>query len=103
MREKAEKRSLRTWRRGCLRLSNRSLLPAARPAPFPVCGINLPAYEVSGDFYDFFELDDGLLDGRIRELEVHRRRTIAEQALAIAAAVGIVAGSPRPLAPVVLA
>jgi sigma-B regulation protein RsbU (phosphoserine phosphatase) len=37
----------------------RSLLPAARPAPFPVCGINLPAYEVSGDFYDFFELDDG--------------------------------------------
>lgn len=33
-----------------------------------------------------FELDDGLLDGRIRELEVHRRRTIAEQALAIAAA-----------------
>ena len=32
------------------------------------------------------ELDDGLLDGRIRELEVHRRRTIAEQALAIAAA-----------------
>jgi sigma-B regulation protein RsbU (phosphoserine phosphatase) len=37
----------------------RSLLPAARPTPFPVCGINLPAYEVSGDFYDFFELDDG--------------------------------------------
>jgi sigma-B regulation protein RsbU (phosphoserine phosphatase) len=37
----------------------RSLLPPARPAPFPVCGINLPAYEVSGDFYDFFELDDG--------------------------------------------
>jgi len=36
----------------------RSLLPAARPAPFPVCGINLPAYEVSGDFYDFFELDN---------------------------------------------
>jgi sigma-B regulation protein RsbU (phosphoserine phosphatase) len=37
----------------------RSLLPAARPSPFPVCGINLPAYEVSGDFYDFFELNDG--------------------------------------------
>ncbi|MDH3972135.1 MAG: GAF domain-containing protein, partial [Gammaproteobacteria bacterium] len=34
----------------------RSLLPTARPAPFPVCGINLPAYEMSGDFYDFFEL-----------------------------------------------
>ena len=28
----------------------RSLLPTARPAPFPVCGINLPAYEMSGDF-----------------------------------------------------
>jgi sigma-B regulation protein RsbU (phosphoserine phosphatase) len=37
----------------------RSLLPAPRPAPFPVCGVNLPAYEVSGDFYDFFELNDG--------------------------------------------
>jgi sigma-B regulation protein RsbU (phosphoserine phosphatase) len=37
----------------------RSLLPAARPAPFPVCGVNLPAYEVSGDFYDFFVLPDG--------------------------------------------
>jgi len=37
----------------------RSLLPAARPAPFPICGINLPAHEVSGDFYDFFELGDG--------------------------------------------
>ena len=37
----------------------RSLLPKARPAPFPVCGINLPAREVSGDFYDFFELEDG--------------------------------------------
>lgn len=37
----------------------RSLLPAARAAGFPVCGINLPAHEMSGDFYDFFELDDG--------------------------------------------
>ena len=37
----------------------RSLLPNPQPAPFPVCGINLPAHEVSGDFYDFFELDDG--------------------------------------------
>ena len=37
----------------------RSLLPTARPAPFPVCGINLPANEMSGDFYDFFELGDG--------------------------------------------
>jgi sigma-B regulation protein RsbU (phosphoserine phosphatase) len=39
----------------------RSLLPRSRPAPFPVCGANLPAYEVSGDFYDFYELDDGRL------------------------------------------
>jgi len=37
----------------------RSLLPAPRPAPFPVHGINLPAYEMSGDFYDFFDLNDG--------------------------------------------
>jgi len=37
----------------------RSLLPAARPAPFPVSAINLPVHEVSGDFYGFFELDDG--------------------------------------------
>jgi sigma-B regulation protein RsbU (phosphoserine phosphatase) len=37
----------------------RGLLPGERPAPFPVCGINLPAYEMSGDFYDFFELEDG--------------------------------------------
>ncbi len=32
------------------------------------------------------DLDDGLLDQRVRELEVHRRRVIAEQAVAIAAA-----------------
>jgi sigma-B regulation protein RsbU (phosphoserine phosphatase) len=37
----------------------RSLLPASRPATFPVCGVNLPAYEMSGDFYDFFEVDGG--------------------------------------------
>lgn len=37
----------------------RSLLPRARPEPFPVHGLNLPAGVVSGDFYDFFELDDG--------------------------------------------
>ncbi|MGB5438471.1 MAG: SpoIIE family protein phosphatase [Gammaproteobacteria bacterium] len=37
----------------------RSLLPDPRDSSFPVCGINLPAYEMSGDFYDFFELDDG--------------------------------------------
>ncbi|MEM9532207.1 MAG: GAF domain-containing SpoIIE family protein phosphatase [Pseudomonadota bacterium] len=37
----------------------RSLLPQRRPAPFPVQGINLPAREVSGDFFDFFDLPDG--------------------------------------------
>ncbi len=37
----------------------RSLLPEARPEPFPLHGVNLPAHEVSGDFYDFYELGDG--------------------------------------------
>jgi sigma-B regulation protein RsbU (phosphoserine phosphatase) len=37
----------------------RNLLPEVRPAPFPVYGVNLPARTVSGDFYDFFTLDDG--------------------------------------------
>ncbi len=37
----------------------RSLLPAVRPAPFPVHGVNVPARTVSGDFYDYFEVDDG--------------------------------------------
>jgi sigma-B regulation protein RsbU (phosphoserine phosphatase) len=37
----------------------RSLLPDSQSAHFPVCGINLPAYEMSGDFYDFFEINDG--------------------------------------------
>lgn len=37
----------------------RSLLPKRRTAPFPVLGVNLPAREVSGDFYDHFELPDG--------------------------------------------
>jgi hypothetical protein len=32
------------------------------------------------------ELNDGLLDSRLREIEVHRRRVVAEQALTIAAA-----------------
>ncbi len=37
----------------------RDLLPAAPEPGFPVQGLNLPAYEVSGDFYDFFTLPDG--------------------------------------------
>ena len=35
------------------------LLPAPRPPPFPLAGANLPALEVSGDFYDYYELEDG--------------------------------------------
>ncbi|MEE8214964.1 MAG: PP2C family protein-serine/threonine phosphatase, partial [Alphaproteobacteria bacterium] len=37
----------------------RSLLPRRRPESFPVHGANHPARIVSGDFYDFFSLDDG--------------------------------------------
>jgi len=37
----------------------RNLLPSARPAPFPVCGVNVPAHQVSGDFYDYLMLADG--------------------------------------------
>ena len=37
------------------------LLPAARADDFPVVGKNIPAREVSGDFYDFFQREDGLI------------------------------------------
>jgi sigma-B regulation protein RsbU (phosphoserine phosphatase) len=37
----------------------RSMLPAARPAPFPLIGVNVPARGVSGDFYDWLERPDG--------------------------------------------
>ncbi|NQW00605.1 MAG: SpoIIE family protein phosphatase [Rhodospirillales bacterium] len=37
----------------------RSLLPEERGDEFPVHGVNIPARTVSGDFFDFFELDDG--------------------------------------------
>ena len=37
----------------------RSLLPPAGEASFPVSGVNVPARVVSGDFYDFYPLDDG--------------------------------------------
>jgi len=36
----------------------RSLLPPRKKPPFPVVGTNVPAYEVSGDFYDYFQLDE---------------------------------------------
>jgi sigma-B regulation protein RsbU (phosphoserine phosphatase) len=36
----------------------RSLLPHADPAGFPVIGLNRPARLVSGDFFDFFSLDE---------------------------------------------
>ena len=37
----------------------RNLLPAPRDAGFPVAGMNTPALEVSGDFFDIFEGKDG--------------------------------------------
>ena len=37
----------------------KSLLPKRRRGAFPVLGVNLPAHEISGDFYDYFELADG--------------------------------------------
>ena len=37
----------------------RSLLPAKQEASFPVFGVNLPALELSGDFFDYFKQDDG--------------------------------------------
>lgn len=37
----------------------RSLLPKRRRGHYPVRAINLPAREISGDFYDFFDLPDG--------------------------------------------
>lgn len=37
----------------------RNLLPEPRGTGFPICGANLPARQVSGDFYDFFDLPNG--------------------------------------------
>ena len=37
------------------------LLPHPAHTGFPVLGMNVPAREVSGDFYDFFEREDGLI------------------------------------------
>jgi len=36
----------------------KSLLPRRRRGRFPLIGVNLPAHEISGDFYDYFELPD---------------------------------------------
>ena len=41
------------------RKMQRSLLPKRRRGRYPVIGINRPAYEISGDFYDFVDLPDG--------------------------------------------
>lgn len=38
------------------RRAQKSLLPKRRRGHFPLIGINLPAHEVSGDFYDYFDL-----------------------------------------------
>ncbi len=37
----------------------RNLLPRRGPPTYPVCGINVPARGVSGDFFDIFALGDG--------------------------------------------
>ncbi len=37
----------------------KSLFPKRRRGKFPLLGINLPANEISGDFYDYFDLPDG--------------------------------------------
>jgi serine phosphatase RsbU (regulator of sigma subunit)/HD-like signal output (HDOD) protein len=39
----------------------RALLPSIPHDGFPVNGVNVPARRLSGDFYDYFELDDGLI------------------------------------------
>ncbi len=41
------------------RRMQRTLLPARRRGKFPILAINRPAREISGDFYDFFNLPDG--------------------------------------------
>lgn len=41
------------------RKMQRSLLPRRPQRGYPLLGINLPAREISGDFYDHFELPDG--------------------------------------------
>ncbi|MGH8042702.1 MAG: ATP-binding SpoIIE family protein phosphatase [Rudaea sp.] len=43
------------------RRMQKSMLPKRRRGAFPLRGVNLPAHEISGDFYDFFDLPDGRL------------------------------------------
>ncbi|HXD84322.1 MAG TPA: SpoIIE family protein phosphatase, partial [Rudaea sp.] len=43
------------------RRMQKSMLPRRRRGDFPIRGVNLPAHEISGDFYDFFDLADGRL------------------------------------------
>lgn len=43
------------------RTIQKSLLPKRRRGRFPLIGVNLPAHEISGDFYDYFDLPDGRL------------------------------------------
>jgi sigma-B regulation protein RsbU (phosphoserine phosphatase) len=44
---------------GMARRLQRSLLPKRRRGAYPLRALNLPAREISGDFYDFFDLPDG--------------------------------------------
>lgn len=44
---------------GMARRLQRSLLPRRRRGDFPIRALNLPAREISGDFFDFFDLPDG--------------------------------------------
>ncbi len=37
----------------------RSLLPKRRRGSYPLRALNMPAQEISGDFYDFFDMPDG--------------------------------------------
>ena len=44
------------------------MLPHPRGADFPAYGVNIPARVVSGDFYDFVELDNGRIGFNIGDV-----------------------------------
>src|SRR5690606_36238322 len=44
---------------GMARRLQRSMLPRRRRGSYPLRALNLAAQEISGDFYDFFDLPDG--------------------------------------------